>query len=339
MNDKHAPRDGVPEDYPGRVTTFPEDATHLVVQLLGAEGPDAQDRAAFVEAALRLTRSVDGPQRVERGDYTAADGNPGALLMLYWTRADDAERWWQSALVERWWQALPLDGDTGFYTERMAIAPERFNYAAGTEDQHGSAGVLPLTSSATFGYWGAYRDRLPASKTDDFESPLDAVPAIEDKATRGQRLSVTAPDNLCFIREGQGWANCAPEEKSIWTEQMDPVVDEWVAQLGQDPAATGCLSIRDCAERDGTDGQAIERRTQIACLLSLGHIERAARTNPAHLAVHKAFVAMYSEPRFTPQMHVWVELGIVRAGDIMTEYVNCHPRCGLLPWFPVLSLR
>ena len=43
---------------------------------------------------------------------------------------------------------------------------------------------------------------------------------------------------------------------------------------------------------------------------------------------------MYTEPRFTPRMHVWVEMLIVKQGELDNEYVNCHPRTGLLPWCP-----
>lgn len=67
--------------------------------------------------------------------------------------------------------------------------------------------------------------------------------------------------------------------------------------------------------------------------MSLGHIEQAARTDPAHLAVHGAFVRMYREPRFTPRMHVWVEIAVLKRDELDAEYVNCDPRTGLLPYF------
>ena len=83
----------------------------------------------------------------------------------------------------------------------------------------------------------------------------------------------------------------------------------------------------------------IDRRTQIAFLLSLSHIEQAARTDPAHLAVHGAFVKMYAQPTFTPRMHVWVEIGVMKSDEIETQYVNCHPMTGLLPFFPMVDIE
>lgn len=82
----------------------------------------------------------------------------------------------------------------------------------------------------------------------------------------------------------------------------------------------------------------MNRRTQLAFLLSLSHIEHAARTDPAHLAVHGAFIKMYTKPKFEPQMHVWVEIGVMKSTEVMTEYVNCHPQTGLLPYFDVADI-
>ena len=330
MSDTKPQRDGVPEDYPGRIVEFPDGVDALVLQIFGVQSTDGEARRAFVD---RVSNLAAGADRLERGETIDVTGIPTSMLLTYWRDTRAANDWWQSDDVTRYWGGLPTDGETGWFTERMTFPASRFNYAAGTEDRHGAAAVLPLVPCATFGYWGAYRDRLPASVDDSFESPHDRVPMAGRSETRGKRIAVSIPDNVCYIREGQGWANCADEERAIWERQMDPVIDEWVRRLGSDPAATGCLVIRDCREHDGANGAALERRTQVSFLLSLGHIEQAARTDSAHLAVHGAFVAMYTEPRFTPKMHVWVELGILKADELETEYVNCHAETGLLPYF------
>lgn len=331
-------RDGVPEDYPGRIVDFPSGIDHLVIALIGVQGPDSARHEAFMAGLATLTAGESGPRRVERMHTTDAAGVATTLIEAYWTSAEAWRAWWGSAAVAGFWQQLPLDGDTGYFLERMTVPAARFNYAAGVEDRHGAAAVLPLKPCATFGYWGAYRDRLPASVDDDFASPLEQAPPAREQATRGRRLTVSVPDNLCYIREGQGWEHCGDEERAIWEAQMDAVVDEWVGRLGADPAATGCLSIRDCRECDAPSGNPIERRSQLAFLLSLGHIEQAARTDPAHLAVHGAFVKMYREPTFTPRMHVWVEVGVLKHDELETEYVNCHPRTGLLPFFDAVPV-
>lgn len=334
-------RDGVPSDYPGRVVGFPDDVTHIVYALYGVQTRAARAASDFIAKLSAHCRRADGPRHVERGQYRDNEGWPCELLMAYWLDPAAYARWWRDAEIARWWQALPdmADRETGYWREILTPPKERFQYAAGVDDKAGSAATLPLVPCNTFGYWGAYRDRLPASHHDLFRSPLAAVPSPQRKQTRGRRLRVLAPDNLCFIREGQGWGQCEPDEKRIWDEQMAGVVDRWVAFLGTDPVATGCLSIRDCREQDVATGAVHARRSQLAFLLSLGHIEHAARTQPTHLAVRDTFIRLYSEPGFTPRMHVWVEVQILKSDELDTEYVNCHPATGLLPYFEVQDVE
>ena len=45
---------------------------------------------------------------------------------------------------------------------------------------------------------------------------------------------------------------------------------------------------------------------------------------------------MDTEPRFAPRMHIWVEMLIIKRGELDNEYLNCHPMTGLLPHFESL---
>lgn len=166
-------RDGVAEDCPGRIVRFPDGAEKLIVKLLGAQGDDEKNRATFIEQCTRFTAMPNGPARLERGECIDSSGIPTSLLIAYWPGPGSASSWWTSRETAAFWRALPVHGDIGYFVERMTIPRERFNYTAGTEDKHGSAAVFPLEPSSTFGYWGAYRDRLPASKFDSFEASID----------------------------------------------------------------------------------------------------------------------------------------------------------------------
>lgn len=329
--------EGVPEDYPGRVVSFPQDVKHLVFGMYGVQSPNDRTRRQFIEELSAYCEANNGPGRIELCHFTDNNGLACSMLLTYATDTEAHQAWWHDDNVQQWWTNITdaADGETGYWREILHTDKDRFNYAAGVEDQVASAAVLPLTPSKTFGYWGSYRDRLPASKTDEFLSPFDNTPSMREHETKGKRLTAKIPDNLCLIREGQGWGKCGEEEKAVWDEQMAAVVDEWVGFLDSDPDVTGCLSVRKCTEHEVADGSPHPRQCQIAFLLSLGHIEQAARTHIAHLAVHKAFVKMYREPTFDPQMHVWVEVHILKENDLETEYVNCHNQTGLMPFFAV----
>lgn len=52
---------------------------------------------------------------------------------------------------------------------------------------------------------------------------------------------MVAPENLCFIREGQGWSECGSKERAIWSEKMEGVVGQWIAFLRDNPLQAGFL--------------------------------------------------------------------------------------------------
>jgi hypothetical protein len=58
---------------------------------------------------------------------------------------------------------------------------------------------------------------------------------------------------------------------------------------------------------------------------------------PIHIDLYGAYVKMYTAPRFTPRMHVWVEVGVgvMKGNEVETEYANCRPMTGLLPYFEI----
>lgn len=325
----------LPSNFPGRTAVFPEDVGRVAYVVFGVQAPTAAE-AAPVTAALRdLFGRAGGPGTLERFHYVDEQNLHCDVFLAGWLRADDYADWFAHPDVRAWWAGLPCDTaePVGVWREVMTPHKDYFQYGAGVDEKAGFAALGDLVPSDKFGYWGGYRDRIPASRNDKFLSPLAAMPPHRLQDTRGRRVSVMAPDNLCFIREGQGWDHADAAERAIWAERMAPVVDIWIDHLRAHPVETGCFSIRFCREQDVATGAEREKQSQIAFLLSLRHIERAARTTHAHLAVKETFTDMFREPKFQPRMHVWVETFILKSGDLVTEYVNCHPATGLLPYF------
>jgi hypothetical protein len=331
--------EGVPEDYPGRVNKFPEGASHIVYAIYGVQSKSPEITKQHAETLAALLGADGGAQQIERGSHVDAQGFYTELVMGYWLNREPYWAFSKQSDFSKWWDELPVDpvSDLGFFKEVALTHKERFNYAAGTEDKVASAAILGLQGSDKFGYWGSYRDRLPASKDDQFNTPLESMPAERNDATKGRRLTTQLPDNICFIREGQGLANCGEAEREIWNTQMAKRVGRWTKFLSDDPENTGCISIRDCLEFDTKTGVKNDRQSQNAFLLSLDKIERAARTVCEHLEVRKSFINMYTEPKFTPQMHVWVEVHILKSDDLEVEYINCHPQTGFLRFFESTS--
>ncbi|HIF11363.1 MAG TPA: phenylacetaldoxime dehydratase family protein [Sneathiellales bacterium] len=323
----------------GRVVCVPDNVRYVVFALFGVQSRDPNMAAPHV-AALRDHLASGNTSFIERSHSVDASGYHNDIFMAYWLDIESYRAWAAQPEVAAWWAGLPQDPEQelGFWREVLMPDKDRFQFGGAGDRKAGSGNFLKLAPCDKFGYWGGYRDRLAASKHDDFAAARDVLDAPQVRDTIGRRLSVITPDNICFIREGQGWADCGAEERRIWNEKMEPVVTEWVGFLGDNPAESGCITIRDCHEQDVDHGTPVERRSQFAFLLSLGHIEHAARTQPTHLAVHRTFLEMFENKLFEPQMHVWVEVFILKSGELENEYVNCHPATGLLPYFELRAL-
>lgn len=323
----------LPSDFPARTIVFPDPISRLIYGIFGIQARVAEAGQKLASEFKALLSSANAPGGVEHLKYVDPQGSECDVFLTFWSDAERHKRWFAQPAVCAWWRALPITGEVGVWREVMNCSKDYYQFGGGG-DRKGGIGVLgELAPTDKFGYWGGYRDRVPASTTDKFRSPLIDVPDPTTGDTLGRRLSVDAPDNICFIREAQAWDTAGPEERKIWMESMEPVVDRWVTMLRDKPQETGCLSMRHCAELDVKSGTVLERQSQIVFLLSLKHIERAARSTHTHLAVKKTYTEMYTEPKFKPQMHAWVEMLIAKKGELETEYVNCHPMTGLLPYF------
>lgn len=324
-------------DVPWRAARLPPGVERVSHAIFGVQATSAEAGARCATELRALLAQADGPGHLESMRYVDPEGFHCEVFLAYWLDAAAYQRWRASPTVDAWWRALPLESSVGVWCEAMSLPLTRFQYGAGNDRIAGMVTLTDVEPSTKFGYWGGYRDRIPASVEDKFLSPVQQVPAPTERDTRGRRLRVEAPDNLCYLREGQSWDEAGAEEREVWQREMDATVTDWVATLRDEPARTGCLSVRFCREWDAGRDRALERQSQIVFALSLHHIERAARTIPTHLAVKDSFLRMHANATFEPRMHVWVEMFILKRGELVADYVNCHPRTGLLPYFEAME--
>ena len=325
--------EALPDDYPGKTAVFPAPIERLIYGIFGVQSRVAGAGLACAHELEAHFSREQGPGAVEQLRYTDAQGAACDVYLAFWSDPERYEKWFAQPAVHDWWQTLAITGPVGVWREVINAHKDRYQYGAGVPEPGGISVLGKLVACDKFGYWGGYRDRVPASAHDDFAPELNEMPSLVVRETLGRRLSTALPNNLCFIREGQGWDKAGTAERGIWTESMEPVVERWVKTLRDEPLRTGCISLRHCREWDTTTKTPLKKKSQLAFLLSLKHIERAARTTHAHLAVKKTFTDMYTEPEFCPRMHIWVEMLIVKRGELVNEYVNCDSMTGFLPYF------
>ena len=96
------------------------------------------------------------------------------------------------------------------------------------------------------------------------------------------------------------------------------------------PEETGCACSRFSKELT-LDGKEINKTFGFAYFLTLGHLEKWSKTHPTHLAIFHSFLEM-AQSLGQIDLKLWHEVSVLPEGQVF-EYLNCHPKTGLLPWF------
>lgn len=347
MSDRNAADSTSPEapaEGPGREVRFPEGMTNMVFALYAIQTNDEERTERFVVDLRRLFRRPNGPGHIERCHVRHPVTGHNTILMAYWIDVSVARAWHDEPEVRDWWDGLPEDRlGLGYWREILSPSVGRFHFFGVGPHKVGATALLEQKTSDKFGYWGGYRDRMGDSGIDPFASELDRLPPSQERSSSGRRVGVVAPNNLCFVREGGDPSHIvAAKEWELWERQLKPAVSKWIQYLADNPGTSGCASIIDTVEQDVETGRDLNKGSQFAYFLTLRHLERAARTQPSHLALYNTFMGTASElaaEGIEMGLFIWAEAHILRAGELEAEYVNCHPRTGLMPHFAGADAR
>ncbi|WP_158703403.1 phenylacetaldoxime dehydratase family protein [Pseudonocardia dioxanivorans] len=228
---------------PGRVVTYPAGMTTMVFAMFGVQSVDDTHTEPFVAALRQLFAGAHGPRSVERCHHHDDVSGHNTILMAYWTDLGEATAFLESAPFSTWWEARPTDDDrVGHWREILTPQVGRFHYFGVGPHRVGATAVLPVSGTDKFGYWGGYRDRMADSPADPFDSPLAELPTRGPTvSTRGRRVTVDAPHNLCFVREGADTSHItSQEEQQVWDELLEPASKKWITYLAENPRTSGC---------------------------------------------------------------------------------------------------
>jgi aldoxime dehydratase len=327
---------------PGRECAFPSTMTNMVFALYGIQTDDEERTKHWLEGLRGLFDDPNGPGRVERSHGLHPSTGHNTILMAYWIDMGAARAWHDRPEVRQWWAGLPDDEEgVGYWRELLASTVGRFHFFGVGPHKVASHALLEAKGSDNFGYWGGYRDRMAQHDTDTFTSDLDELPPRLAHPSYGRRLSVSVPNNLCFVREGADPSHITmAKERELWEHQLKPASQKWVQYLAENPKTSGCVTIIDTVEQDLDTGEDLDKNSQFAYFLSLRHLERAARTQPSHLALYNTFMGTFMElaaEGIDMGLFIWAEAHILQNGELNAEYVNCHPSTGLLSHFATVE--
>ena len=316
---------------------FPENIAHIHVGYYGTQGPDDDAIAESPFSTWQSAALADaaGPQAHDFVRFVDAAGRVNRILIAYWTDVARFNAWrkaeWNTAF---WEHPARLSEPTGYFREELRVVLGRHETIYFVDFAGGVARCPGVHLEKTFesGYWRAARDRIPRAAHDALESSLPGPLSMASRATAGARFVVFPPKNLVVIRSGQYWERCGEEQLAEYTHRIRPRLEAGLEFFSQNPGETGCCVLRYMHHVD-EQGYLKAESSVHGIFHSLADLERWAENHATHKAIYaEAFrqLMTYKERR---ELRTWHEVFVLEGHDQLFEYLNCHPRTGLLPYF------
>ncbi|RLM00341.1 hypothetical protein CFD26_108317 [Aspergillus turcosus] len=337
---------------------FPAHMDSVFTAYIGVQQHKAQtDVGSQTEGVLAAVESIrrwmvedpsSAPASIEQ--FQVLDGDDvhdSTVWVCYW---DDASKYEDSirrlSLVDIHQQLNPPHRQSvGIWCERFTSHLSRVetNYS-GLDYLPGLArlpGVSTVEHTLT-AYWGAARDRIPASATDQFaakeepgKTPCAAPETTPQRETRNYHVVGTNPDNLVHIRSGQFWANCAEDEAKAYEETLEPTLRAGLAYLWDNPQKSGAMGLQYLYNRPPTAPAGEEicetKESYVAGFFrNLADLEHWAKSHPSHLAIYTGAIKHAKKFGDQRKFRTWHEVSVLKHGEAHFEYVNCIGRTGVM---------
>jgi len=299
------------------------------VLYVGIQNPTSQ----ALETLNKIMASLP-PKGCDLAMFTDRAGHKNYTMIAYFENSAQHVQWEDASGFSAWWDDdAHLIADYGLWMERYAFAPGQFETLISSPD--GREGIARQFKDSVgpireHGYWGGMEDRIPNSKPGAFDPVFDDMPPVKTEDTRGKRIVLKGPKNLCLIRSGQDFTSVKADELAEYNKDIEPHLSAGLKFLGDNPG-TGCFDSRYMTHCDA-QGKKLGKTFGMQVFLSISHLQKWAQFHPTHLAIFNSFqnMAMQREGQF--DLRLWHEVAVMDEGDSYAEYINCDPMTGLLPF-------
>ena len=314
-------------------------AAKVAVLFLGLQTKaDALPDAGLTDFLARATGETAAPVYIDQATYTDLQGYVNRVAALYWLDIAQFRSWLESPSVKDWRARMRGETSVGLWWEPVVVDARRMETITFKEFRRGFSGcpAMGLQSTDHTGYWGAARDRIPGAADDRFEATVSTSERCP--ITGASYRQVQPPKNMCVIRSGVSWEKCDGDQLKDWRERIKPKLDAGMTYLRENPAETGCFSLRQ-VESISPDGAKIAEAYSLGAFVSMGHLETWSKDHPSHLAIYTSALAARKKFQEKLQLHTYNEIFILEADNPPFEYFNCHPQTGLLPFADKLGAK
>ena len=328
-----------PEGHKAPVPRYSADVqAKVAVLFLGLQTKsDTLPDAGLSEFLARIAKDSAAPVYADQATYTDLQGYLNRVAALYWLDTAQFAAWLDTPAVKDWRARMRADTSVGLWWEPVVVDARRMETITFKEFRRGFSGcpAMGLNSTDHTGYWGAARDRIPGAGDDRFDATVTASERCP--ITGASYRKIQPPKNMCVIRSGVSWEKCDGEQLKDWRERIKPKLDAGMTYLRENPAATGCFSLRQ-VESISADGQKLAEAYSLGAFASMQHLESWSKDHPSHLAIYTSALAARKKFQEKLQLHTYNEIFILEADNPPFEYFNCHPQTGLLPFVEQLGM-
>lgn len=317
------------------------DPVHTIVcEYFAAQTPRelASTADTFFPHCIEALQSANAPDRFETMSFVDEAQFQNDVVIAYWTDPLVHAQWVQYSALIRWFRSSDrLVGPFGYWRETLVVPATHLETIYSAPDYPIGLARSPagaIKQMTTNGYFGAMRDRLPLSAIDSLASPYNAMPTgLAPVDSFKRRLQVHPPVNTVVIRSGQFWEGADDDQLQDYVHNLQPKLQRGMDHLVSHTDVTGCLSLRTMTNLSEAGLPRAETSVN-AFFLSLAHLEQWARSHDTHLDIYKHAIAMNQLYGTARQVVTWHEVFVLPPNTTL-EYVNCHPKTGLLPFYGI----
>lgn len=315
--------------YPSYVARFQPHVDRVAMAYLGVQyAGDGQPPEPVRTALTGLAGACampDGPGRTDRASYHDARAYTTIVTIAYWDDVAHYDRWFAS-VRQMWLGDQRTSRDAGFFIEAVRPSASRFETLFSNDRREGIALLADGLSGEVceHAYWGGARDRMPLAQTDPL-TPGEPPILIDS----GARQRVRAQHNLCLIRSGQDWSDTDGDERSMYLDEVEPVLRTGMHFLRDEGHAIGCYNNRYMRVLDD-NGNPLDKSFGMSWWHSLAALDDWARDHPTHKAIFGEAMRYLSALGPAARLRLYHEVTVAAADEQYFEYLGCHPDTGLL---------
>jgi aldoxime dehydratase len=318
--------------FPSHVARADESLKQVVMGYFGVQWIEDDHRPrAFSELREIVDQFAlpEGPQHYDLAQYCDGDGYLNAMAIGYWRAPEGFHSWQASKTVADWWHSgNRLDSGVGYFREILSPRVEQFETLYGFNDRQPGVGAIMGSVSGEIqehGYWGGMRDRIPLAQTDRMRASGELT-RKEGEPSAGGRVVIGGHANVAVIRSGQDWQETEAEERKLYLVEIEPTLRAGMEYLRDDGASVGCYCNRYLTHID-LEGRPMEKSFGLSHWRSLDALERWSQTHPTHVTI---FGTMFRVGAAVQKLRLYHEVSVLDSTSQEYEYVNCHPRTGMM---------